>query len=134
MMRWRARRRETGPGGLRARLRAAPRASKTAGPTDSFMLVLAMTELAQCRACTRHIRVHESRCPFCGVAATTSAPRWIALVGIAPLFFVACSSDAGKADGPAPAKTEPAKTEPATAPEPEPKPPEPAPTTAVDPE
>ena len=33
-----------------------------------------MTTLTLCRACSRHFRLHEPRCPFCG-AAVSDAPR-----------------------------------------------------------
>lgn len=49
-----------------------------------------MTTLIECPGCTRHVRVEDSRCPFCGRSSTTAAPsRVLALV--LPLTLMACT-------------------------------------------
>jgi hypothetical protein len=34
-----------------------------------------MSQLAPCGECGRHVRVEDPTCPFCGAAASASAPR-----------------------------------------------------------
>lgn len=87
--------------------------------------IAVMTKLIECPGCTRHVRVDDGRCPFCGRPSTTSAPaRVLALV--LPLTLMACtggeSPPAGKAQGEATKPVEPKPVEPAPV---EPKPVEP---------
>jgi len=52
--------------------------------------------LARCRACGRHVRAHETACPFCRSVLRRSAAA-IALVG-AGLSAAACARDSARAD------------------------------------
>ncbi len=70
-----------------------------------------MTKLLECAGCTRHVRVDDGRCPFCGRPSTISAPaRVLALV--LPLTLMACSGGEAPAAG-KPADAKPAEVKPA---------------------
>jgi hypothetical protein len=68
-----------------------------------------MSQLIECPGCTRHVRIDDGRCPFCGRPSTTRAPA-LALALMLPLTVMACAGGEDKA--PAKAKpTAPAKAE-----------------------
>ena len=55
-----------------------------------------------CGSCTRHLRVAESRCPFCGAQQrTASAPLWVGLVCVSALATtpIACTEEPPCVDG-----------------------------------
>lgn len=60
--------------------------------------------LRPCEACSRHVRVEEAACPFCGATLVASEPRRVTLVGRASRAMVfasatvagACWSGGGK--------------------------------------